>query len=148
MARALWILVAAATLAGCGGGEPQAAADPSPSATSTPTPIATPKPPVRARNARQCLQVWNADEAIGSTYQVSHTDFMAELAKTRRTPVFVVFEHHNCYVEAPVGRRRIAWFAAWDGHAPYTIPKRRNLKPREYVPYNGHALRDGRIAMD
>jgi hypothetical protein len=108
MARTLWIRIAGALIvAGCGSGDPEAAADPPPSATSTPTATATatPKPPEFARTTRQCLKLWNADEAIGSTYQVSHTDFMA--AKAHRTAVFVVFEKHNCYVEVPVGPRRI-----------------------------------------
>jgi hypothetical protein len=115
VAATLWISVVA-FLVGCGDG-PQAATEGQrprlPAGRGD-----TPKPPVRAHTARQCLAVWNADEAIGSTYQVSHTDFMSALAKAGQTPARVASEKHNCYVTAPVGHRRIAWFAAWDGYAP------------------------------
>jgi hypothetical protein len=96
---------------------------------------------------RECLALWNADEAIGSTYQVSHTEFLAELATKGRTPVRVEYDRPHCYVIAPVGPRRIAWFAAVRGRAPYTNPERRNLKPGERVGYNGRARRDGRIYL-
>ena len=145
------LVAAALTFAGCGAGETgapvEAKATATPRTTATPTPTTTPEPPNPARSVRECLTLWNADEAIGSTHQVSHTDFVAELARKGRTPVRVSYERRNCYVTVPVGPRRIAWFAAWRGRAPYTVPTRRNLNPREYVPYNGHALRDGRIAI-
>jgi hypothetical protein len=146
---ALWILVAGAVaIAGCGD-EPAATAKPEPTATPKPRATATPtaEPVRRATSTRACLALWNADEAIGSSYQVSHTDFLADLARAGRTPVRVSYERRTCYVTAKVGPRRIAWFAAANGRAPYTNPKRRNLEPNEYVPYNGRALRDGRIEM-
>jgi len=143
----LWILVAGAVAAsGCGEKEePVAAAAPAQAATATPT--ATAKPPARARSVRECLALWNADEALGSTPQVSHTDFLAELARKRRTPVSVVYQRPDCYVVVPVGTRRIAWFAAIRGRAPYTNPERRNLKPGESLRLNGRVRRDGRIDL-
>jgi hypothetical protein len=144
----LWILVAGVLASGCGEkDEPSAtAATPAPTTTATPTAMATPavKP---ARSMRQCLALWNADEALGSTPQVSHTDFLAELARKGRTRVRVIYQRPDCYVIVPVGPRRIAWFAAIRGRAPYTNPERRNLKPGEGLGYNGRARRDGRIDL-
>jgi hypothetical protein len=147
MRPTLWILVLGAIgLAGCGEkDEPVgAAAAPKTTATPTATATATVKP---ARSMRQCLALWNADEAIGSTHQVSHTEFLAELAQKGRTPVSVIYQRPDCYVVVPVGPRRIAWFAAARGRAPFTIPERRNLEPGERLNYNGRALRDGRIDL-
>ena len=145
MRPTLWILVVGAIgLAGCGEkDEPRAAAS-SQTPEPTATPAANPKP---ARSTRQCLALWNADEAIGSTHQVSHTEFLAELAQKGRTRVWVAYQRPHCYVVAPIGPRRIAWFAAWRGRAPYTTPERRNLKPREGFKPNGRALQDGRIDL-
>jgi len=130
---------------GCGGDDateaPASRATPEPTATAT----APAAPPERARSVDDCLKLWNADEAIGSTYQVSHTEFVAELARKGRTPVLVDYQRPHCYVVAPVGPRRIAWFTAARGRAPYSVPQRRNLEPGERVPYNARALRDGRI---
>jgi hypothetical protein len=125
--------------------EPRNGARERPTDTHFPTP--TPKAPTPARSLRECLALWNADEALGSTYQVSHTEFLAELATKGRTPVRVEYHRPHCYVIAPVGPRRIAWFAAVRGRAPYTNPERRNLKPGERVDYNGRARRDGRIYL-
>ena len=149
MRATLWILVAGAVAAsGCGEKEePVAAAAPAQAATATPTPTPTAEPPARARSLRACLALWNADEALGSTPQVSHTDFLAELARKRRTRVSVVYQRPDCYVVVPVGTRRIAWFAAIRGRAPYTNPERRNLKPGESLRLNGRARRDGRIDL-
>jgi hypothetical protein len=139
--RLLWIPVALLLVVGCGGDEP------APAAQETPEPTATAPPAERAESVRDCLKLWNADEAIGSTHQVSHTEFVAELARNGRTPVQVAYQREHCFVTAPVGPRRIAWFVAARGRAPFSVPERRNLKSGERVVYNGRALRDGRIAL-
>jgi hypothetical protein len=149
ISRAVATVLAVAALAAVGCGEKEepvsaAAATPTPTATPTATATAVAKP---ARSLRQCLALWNADEAIGSTHQVSHTEFLAELAQKGRTPVSVIYQRPDCYVVAPIGRRRIAWFVAARGRAPFTVPERRNLKPGETFDYNGRALRDGRIDL-
>jgi hypothetical protein len=142
--RLLWIPVVAA-LAGCGGNDaaaPAAKTTPEP----TPTETASPAPVERARSADDCLKLWNADTLAAENYQVSAKEFIAELARNGRTPVLVDYQRRTCYVVAPIGPRRIAWFTAANGRAPYSVPQRRNLKPGERVPYNARALRDGRIA--
>ena len=96
---------------------------------------------------RDCVKLWNADEAIGSTHQVSHTEFVAELARNGRTPVQVAYQRTHCFVTAPIGPRRIAWFVAERGYAPFSVPERRSLRPGERVVYNGRALRDGKIEL-
>ena len=135
----------AALAAGCGDDAEEA---PAAKTTPEPTPTETPKPaPVeRARSADACLKLWNADTLAAENYQVSAKQFVAELARKDRTPVLVEYQRRDCYVVAPIGPRRIAWFTAANGRAPYSVPQRRDLKPGERVPYNARALRDGRIA--
>jgi hypothetical protein len=146
MRRLLWIALAVA-MASCGGDSEEEAPAARSTPEPTPTPTATQAPPERARSVRDCLKLWNADEAIGSTHQVSHTEFVAELARKGRTPVRVSYERRHCYVTARIGERRIAWFVAQRGYAPFSTPERRNLEASEYVPWNGRALRDGRIRL-
>jgi hypothetical protein len=144
MRRLALIAAVIVALAACGEEAPPAA-ESTPEPTATPT--ATRAPPERARSVRDCLKLWNADEAIGSTHQVSHTEFVAELARKGRTPVRVSYERRHCFVTASIGERRIAWFVAERGYAPFSTPERRNMKGNEYVPWNGRALRDGRIVL-
>ena len=145
MRRLVWIPVVAA-LVGCGGEDTET---PAARATAEPTPTETAAaaPAERARSVRDCLKLWNADESIGSTHQVSHTEFVAELARNGRTPVQVAYQRRHCFVTAPIGPRRIAWFVAEGGYAPFSVPKRRRLQADERVVYNGRALRDGRIEL-
>jgi hypothetical protein len=140
---ALWVLVGCLVLPGCG----EEASAPA-AAESTATATASAAPPERARSVRDCVKLWNADEALDSAHQVSHTQFVAELARADRTPAYVAYERKHCYVTVPIGARRIAWFAAERGYAPFSNPERRELTRTERVPYNGRALRDGRIALD
>jgi hypothetical protein len=137
--------VVAALATGCGEDAEEApAAKTTPE--STPTETASPAPAERARSADDCLKLWNADTLAAENYQVSAKEFIAELARNGRTPVLVDYQRRTCYVVAPIGPRRIAWFTAANGRAPYSVPQRRNLEPGERVPYNARALRDGRIA--
>jgi hypothetical protein len=134
--------------AGCGGAEPRARADRERPPASTPVATETPAPePKPARSAAECLELWNDDEAIGSTHQVSHTEFTAELARERPTPAQVLYRPPDCFVVARISARRIAVFAAGRGRAPYTVPERMNLTRRQRVDYNARVLRDGRIRM-
>ncbi len=120
--------------------EPQAE---TPTATSTP-----PEPPVRARPLdRACLRLWNAEVLPRENSQVTAPDFVAELARERRTRVQVVFQRPDCFVVAPIGGRRIAYFAAAGGRAPYSTPERRTLGDNEFVPYNAVARRDGSVEL-
>lgn len=57
-----------------------------------------------------------------SNYEVTASDFVAELARKRRTPVQVTYQPPNRFVIAPIGARRIAIFSARDGRGPYSIP--------------------------
>jgi hypothetical protein len=140
------IAVAGLVAAGCGG-EDRSTTEAEPTETATPTPTETAKaaPVERARSVDDCLKLWNADALDPGNYQVSANEFVAELARKGRTPVLVDFQRPHCYVVAPIGARRIAWFTAADGRAPYSVPERRNLEPGEKVPYNARALDDGRI---
>jgi hypothetical protein len=142
---ALWIAVAGIAVAGCGAEERETASAGTATATASPTETPDPAPVERARSADDCLKLWNADTLPADNYQVSAKEFVAELARNGRTPVLVDYQRRDCYVVAPIGSRRIAWFTAADGRAPYSIPQRRSLKAGERVPYNARALRDGRI---
>jgi hypothetical protein len=143
---AVWIAVVGLAVAGCGEEERERASAEAPAATATPTKTPDPAPVERARSADDCLKLWNADTLAAENYQVSAKEFIAELARKGRTPVLVEYQRRSCYVVAPIGPRRIAWFTAAGGHAPYSVPQRRNLERGERVPYNARALRDGRIA--
>lgn len=145
----LFPLVLALGLAGCGGDTEEPAARATPTPTATARPERTPEPPRRARSVRECIELWNADEALNSTHQVSHTQFVAELVEEKgRVPIEVqFFERRVCVVTAPIGRQRVVYFEALDGRAPYTNPKRHTLKPEQSVRYNARALADGRIAL-
>jgi hypothetical protein len=145
--EALSILVAGMVAAGCGGEERTTAGAETKTPTPTPTPTETAKPaPVeRARSVDDCLKLWNADALEPGNYQVSANEFVAELAQKGRTPVLVDYQKPDCFVVAPIGPRRIAWFTAAGGRPPFSVPQRRNLKAGERVPYNGRALKDGRI---
>jgi hypothetical protein len=143
------VAIAAAGLvaAGCGG-EDRTTVEAQPTTTATPTPTETAKPaPVeRARSVDDCLKLWNADALDPANYQVSANEFVAELAKKRRTPVAVDYQKPHCFVVVPVGPRRIAWFTAANGRSPFSVPQRRNLESGERVPYNARARQDGTIA--
>jgi hypothetical protein len=149
MRRALAIVVVLA-FAGCGGGEddePQSAA-PTATPEATPTPAATPEAPVRpARSVRACARLWNAEVLPLENPQVTAPDFVAELARERRTRVQVVYQRPNCFVVAPIGHRRIAYFAARGGRLPYSTPERRTLAKNEFVPFNAVAKRDGSVKL-
>ena len=136
-------------LSGCGGDEETPArGDGAGSPTTTASPDSTPPPPEAARSVKTCVDLWNADEAIGSTHQVSHTQFVAELAQeARRVPIQVIYKQGDCVVTAPIGNRRIAWFVAMNGRAPFTVPQRDDLRRGERIPYNAVARRDGRIRL-
>ena len=71
--------------------------------------------------------------------------FVAELAPVR---VLVTFQKGNCYVVAPIGKRRIASFAAAGGRRPFTIPDRRTLKADEKLEPNARADREGLVKLD
>jgi hypothetical protein len=146
---ALWIVVAALAVAGCGGDEESpASADATPDATATPTPTPTETPeraPKRARSVRGCAELWNADAIAPENYQVSANEFVAELAPVR---VHVAYQPPDCFVVAPIGNRRIAIFAAANGRRPYSVPDRRRLKPGERVPYNARGRGDGTVVLD
>jgi hypothetical protein len=141
------IAVALLLLTGCGSEEGDVPAAEEPAKTPTATPTETPEPaPERARSVRGCAELWNADALAPANYQVSANEFVAELAQKGRTPVLVDYQRPDCFVVVPIGARRIAWFTAANGRAPFSVPQRRNLKAGERVPYNARALRDGRIA--
>lgn len=135
--------------AGCGGGgddDDQAAATRTPTATPTETPRPDP-PPKRARSTKDCLAIWNRDEQRGSGSQVSHTDFLADLAQQGRTPVRVEYSRPSCFVVARIGPRRVAVFVTVRNHAFYDQPRRENIPEGRVVNFNARALQDGRIAM-
>ena len=130
------------SVAGCGEErEPQADA---PGATSTTTAEVPARP---ARSIRACLRLWNAEVLPRENSQITAPDFVAELARERRTRVQVVFQRPDCFVVAPIGGRRIAYFAAAGGRAPYSTPERRTLGASEFVPYNAVAKRDGSVVL-
>jgi hypothetical protein len=140
-------LLLALALAACGGedDEPRTAA---PTATPEATATATTEAPARpARSVRACLRLWNAEVLPLENPQVTAPDFVAELARERRTRVQVVHQRPDCFVVAPIGGRRIAYFAAVGGRAPYSTPERRTLGKNEFVPYNAVAKRDGSIEL-
>jgi hypothetical protein len=143
---ALWILAAALILTGCGGDDPTtAAAEPTRTPTPTPTATETPDPaPKRAKSVRGCAELWNADAIDPDNFQVSANEFVAELAPVR---VHVAYQRPHCFVVAPIGARRIAFFSAANGRRPYSVPQRRNLEPGERVPYNARALEDGTVEL-
>jgi hypothetical protein len=118
--------------------------------TPTATPTETPRPdppPRRARSTKDCLASWNRDEQRGSGSQVSHTDFLADLAQRGRTPVRVEYSRPSCFVVAKIGPRRVAVFVTVRNHAFYDQPRRENIPQGRVVNFNARALQDGRIAM-
>jgi len=136
---------------GCGGGEEEAAAPeetptPTPSATATRTPDAR-EPPQKARSVKDCVEIWNRDEVAGSTSQVSATDFLADLATERRTPVQVAFKRRGCIVTAPIGGGRVATFVTVPNHAFYDLPERQRIPEGARLPTNARATEDGRIVL-
>jgi hypothetical protein len=147
--RGLSLLAALAMGAsGCGEGERQAtpATTSTPEATPTPTPTstATQEALTRARSLRQCARLWNEEALPGENFQVTANGFVAELAPVR---VRVAYARGDCFVVAPIGRRRIAIFTAANGRRPFTVPTRRTLKAGERVDYNARADRDGRVVL-
>jgi hypothetical protein len=94
---------------------------------------------------RECALLWNADALDPGNHQVSANQFVAELAPVR---VHVAYQRGECFVVAPIGKRRIVIFEAQDGRRPFNIPDRRRLKSGERVPYNARADRDGRVDLD
>jgi hypothetical protein len=140
-----------ACAAGCGGDDDrQAAASPTPARTAAATPTETPRPdppPKRAGSTKDCVEVWNRDEQRGSVSQVSHTDFLADLAEQGGTPVRVEYSRPSCFVVARIGPRRVAVFVTVRNHAFYDQPRRESIPRGRVVNYNARALEDGRIAM-
>lgn len=139
--------MAALVLAGCGD-EAERAGDATKTATATatpPVPRSTPDPPPsRARSARSCTELWNADALPPGSFQVSADEFLARVAPVR---VRVTFERGDCFVVWPIGGRRIAYAVAADGRRPFGNPDQRRLESGERVPYNGRADREGRVAL-
>ena len=89
--------------------------------------------------------MWNADALDPYNSQVSANEFVAELAPVRVT---VVYQRGHCFVVAPIGNRRIMYFAAPNGRRPFTVPERRALKPGERFLPNARADREGRVRLD
>jgi len=145
------MIVLAFGAAGCGDAEraatPSATETPeaTPTSTATATATATETALERARSVRECAQLWNEDALPDDNFQVTASEFVAELAPVR---VEVAYQRGNCFVVAPIGKRRIAIFTAADGRRPFTVPDRRRLKSGEHVPYNARADRDGLVALD
>jgi hypothetical protein len=65
-----------------------------------------PTGPYAPGQTKECLAIWNRDEQRGSGSQVSRTDFLADLAQQRRTPVRVEYSRPSCFVVARIGPRR------------------------------------------
>jgi hypothetical protein len=135
------MIVLLLSVAGCGDAE-RVATPKTARATATATPTET--APETARSVDECARLWNADALEPENTQVSANDFVAELAPVE---VRVAYRRGDCFVVAPIGHRRIAIFTAIEGHRPFTIPDRRQLKTGEHVDYNARAARDGRLTL-
>ena len=144
------LVMAAPALAGCGGDERGAANDTAGTSTRTQATTSAPTtppepPPERARSARTCAELWNADALPIENSQVSANEFVAKVAPVR---VHVMFQRGDCFVVWPIGDGRIEYSSAPDGRRPFTNPDQRRLKSGERVPYNARADREGRVALD
>jgi hypothetical protein len=109
---------------------PAATRTPAATATQSPTPTATAEL-ARATSERECARLWNEDALDPDSYQVTANEFVAELAPVR---VHVAHQNGDCFVVAPIAKRRIAIFTAADGRRPFTVPTRRKLRRGERIP--------------
>jgi hypothetical protein len=129
-------------VSGCGcGDEPQPRSE---RPTATPAPTEAPA----ARTPQACFELWNATARPGSAGQKAPSDFVAELAAERETPVLVILNDPGECVVIARDRRNTAYaFVAVGGRAPFGQPGRIDVG-REIgrdVRYNARARTDGTL---
>jgi len=131
-------------LAGCAGGDDGTAPGREPTADRRAT---APSQPAPARSDRDCIELWNENETLGTAGQKAPADFLVEVSEDGDGRLFVLFDRGECLVYGGVpGNPREAYlFVARRGRAPFGHPGRVGIPKNMSLNYNTRATPEGRI---